>query len=97
MDETKDKVRFLHHWTPQAVDEFCSEHEHQGEKVMLRIESYKKERICQRDDEDGSLTEYEEDTITGGIGYQIHSSKDIFQLDNDDVKRLNEDIKEELR
>jgi hypothetical protein len=54
---------------------------------MLKIEAYKKERMYQKND-DGTTSEWEEDHITEGLGYQIHSSKDIFQTSNEDVKLL---------
>lgn len=88
------KVRFCHWWTPAEIDDFCKEAENQGERVMLTIYSYKKEILAEKN-ADETVTEWEEDRITGGLGYQIHSSKDIFQTNNEDVKMLRN--KEELR
>ncbi|MGH9985873.1 MAG: hypothetical protein ACRD8W_18165 [Nitrososphaeraceae archaeon] len=91
------KFRILHHWTREDIDKFCSEHEREGEKIFVTIQSYKKESIRYHNKEDGSFTDREEYEVSGGWSYQIHSSKDLIQFDNEDMKLLRKDIEEELR
>jgi hypothetical protein len=77
-------IRFLHGTPLNQIDRLCQEEE----KVMIEISSYRLEYYP-----DGTI----EWVKTGGWGSQIHSSKDLFQYDNEDINVLSDDTKESLR
>lgn len=94
-------IKFLH-FPLEKIDELCREAEKKGEKVMIEINTYGKESIgsWEYDKETGKTVpvEKEDYTLTGGLGgCQIHSSKDLFQFDNEDMKLLDKETKKELR
>jgi hypothetical protein len=84
-------IKFLH-MPLEWIDQLCKEHE--NELVMVSVECY--ERVQVTHDNDGSIVKTEE-WPTSSFGVSIRSSKDLFQFDDEDMKRLADHIKEKLR
>lgn len=89
-------IRFLHDYTLQRIEELCRDAEAKGQKVRVAFEIYDRLEVAHIQP-DLSIIINKEDNMIFMFSHQIHSSKDLFQFDNEDIKILTDKTREELR